>query len=907
MPGGYSTRSTTKVARRKAAIAANPLASLRSESSTAVPVPHATARQSDTTRSGSNRRHTPLVAGVLPAPPPSTGTDNRRKPRNPPFPCLASSRSAADGGLPQWGTGPKSGGFMMPSKRAAACDEHRRVPETHSRCTARRQQPAPPAVAPPAVAAAPQQLAAENHGLSGGRGGGGPRRKRSRLALSKRRALPTQQQTVVAEKSPSVVTPSSRTPEQRSCSPFPGPAEINPPAHSKGESSSSSCAVVGCFPGGVSPRLIEGRVGRAGVGTPTGASSPRRAPLERGPPPPPPPPLALPPFVGLENMGETCYVNAVLQSLASCREVLRSNRGTSGAADGENKSMAERSEMDKCEMSSSAVPASNAADGSGSYFVPMETISMGGLEETDGSPVLLALGKVLREMETRNRALFFQQQSAVGSSKISQSLDQVPLTPRVPASEGLQAEAITPTALVELIREGYLSAEGVTEGLAANRTHFRGGVGNPTSMADFGTGQACVSELLGKILDLGAAAAGNVLDDGRRGNSSSGAVNKRKSDHGDNSVCGLAKAFRGTLCVRTLCMECERGRTSCEGFTELTLPPLVPQPSPSGVAAQGATAARNGDGLSKLAQEEARTLQDLVDAMLGREPLEGNNKVWCDVCRQWTEAERRSSLHSPPTLLALHVRPGARKQSLLYGYPYPSSFKAAVSGGFKRRAGGPGEPGQGGGAPEESGEKRELIERVLVVKNASRCQFHDVRAGSDGNNTSSGFSARNLSQPRPEREKGPSNDQPHQRIKRDSGDIFYDLIGVIPHLGQNLGSGHYTFALHVDDATCRSRGHHGPLRAGGVSSAGLGLRQAAPSPGATDRESLPSAPGRGLGLAGEAGGSIEAGSSCTNKPAFALFDDAVVRWLSPGEESALLRGGGGGIGDPFLVFYARRP
>lgn len=863
----YGTRSTTIAARSRAPIAGKPLSSEPSGSLAAAVPP------------GGNCRHNPEAAKS--APPPRT--NNGRRPLTPP-----SNFQAVDGGL-QRGQEPTPATFLLPAKCAVV----------HNFAT---PPSAPASVVVPSTAGA-AHVRAENHPPNAGES----RRKRSRLSLSlsKRRA------------------PSSQRPGV-------APAVITPTNDSKG---GSSCgAVVGCFPGGISPRLTAGCVGSA-----------RRSRHECPPPPPPPPPSS-PPFVGLKNVGETCYVNAVLQALAACRTALKSNSGASASRAGGDGGKAWDRQEGSGETSglSSAAPIHAADDDVGPSSAGC-TVSPGVRAGTEGNPVFHALGKVLHDMEARNRTLFQRQQSPEKPVELLLSANpevsvlagdgsrERPVhppgrkpKPGIPSAEYERARIIAPNGLVELIREGWLNAERPIGGATANSLVQRLGGGTAgllPAMGDFGNGQACVSELLGKLLDVCAAAtaAGAVREDGGElgGASVGGGICERGScDIG--SVCSLATAFRGSLCACTHCVECERDRTRCEEFTELALPPLIPPPQPPTAQPPSSKRVAAAQGLREMTAESSssdcdlsktpqpcQTLQSLVDAMLGRESLEGNNKVWCESCRQWNEAERNSSLCSLPGLLALHVRPGASKQSS--PCPRPTATVAAAGGALHRKQMDDGAGGAGGwGGPCKTEQATatagggtsgngELIERVLVVKSSLRCQSHAVEASGNGS-TAGAPTAGERQQPRAEGVKGHRSLQGKQRGQLgESGDVFYDLIGAILHQGQTLSSGHYTFALHAGGPSFRSgdqtptHHYHHP-----------------PSAGGTGRyKDTTSMLVQELTGEGRAGRSVALSMGCT-KQAFALFDDAAVRWLSAEEGSALLRGGGGSIGDPFLVFYARR-
>ncbi|CAM9676819.1 unnamed protein product [Ectocarpus fasciculatus] len=682
----YGTRSATKAACIKAAVAANAQATSNPTSGTA--------------------------AEAAPAPLPPRADNGRRSLARPPPSRVSNQVMTSDG---------KQRGKMPAAAAAAAAvgatnradsrlfpQAARKVPDMPHHSTAKTA--VPPAPSAPSPAAAAVLFGAENLPPVGPSSGVDRLRKRSRLCLGKRRrALPAQHPAVGQ---PSIGTAGSPPFQERFRSPFTSSAALAPPAEAIG------------YPWGASPGVSEGRVDRAGVLAPSSGPSP--------------------PFVGLENLGETCYVNAVLQALAACHRALTSSVRAGGGLHDAGSEVSEGS--------SSTPPAADAAptDAASSSGT---AVPVGGGTGTHRNPVLLALEQVLRELGTRNRTLFQQQLVAAGSqtvvsspaelaptgsgasspeSKTCQPYDQTPLRQSESTGGDVRVEAIAPTSLVELIRGGWLSA---------GRARLGGGGAGGTALTDFGTGQACASELMGKFLGL-------VVDDGRGAASPQGGVGGRRSGtHSSSSFCGLAQAFRGKLCARTLCVECERDRTAREDFTELTLPPLLPPQHAPPLTAQGAVAAAENDGRSSAESlgGRRRTMQTLVDEMFERESLAGNNKL-CD-----------------------------------------------------------------------------------------------------------------------------------------SGDVFYDLIGAILHQGQTLASGHYTFALYA---------------AAGPAASVLEQQQQQQQQQA-DRDN------RALAQQGPPG-EAAAGSTC-GKPGFALFDDAAVRWLSPEEERAVLRGGGGGLGDPFLVFYARRP
>lgn len=779
-------------------------------------------------------------------------------------------------------------------------------------------------------------------------GGDGRRRARSRLSLNTPRLLrPLPHTDAVAagevdlgredsRHSAARMFPSAPSVLQHHHPPYLQPAALPPPGERNAVDylfSGSSSVTSGQPPS-------EGRIKPAGGDTLGSTPLLSSAALQPTTPPPP--------FVGLQNMGDTCYVNVVVQALMACSAaMMMSTLKTSGPrGDGgrpANASAGDRHLFDREARDGNFERGSSWHD---SPFLPAvdgeEGVSMQATAGNDAeyrNPVLQSLEMLLEELDKRNRALLAQyfsndlpqagapqavappsvsghgevhlESSGCTGTAVGSDATPASATPQlhealtrkldVLTTEKRCAEAITPTTLVELIRGGWLSAgraSTTTGEQNSGRLRRGGGLAGATALADFGSGQQCVSELLGKLLDLhepGVAREGDTA-----------VMGEEERREGSGSANRLRDAFLGALCTRMLCVECERDRVSREKFTELTLPPLVRQPPPPPPNCKTTETWASGDNASP----EQRTIQDLVEIALGSESLEGTNKVWCQACRQWTEAERRSLLHSPPRLLALHVRPSTGGR--LHCPPAADTGAKLVKSGAhedhyaetlacdpnnaKRRT----RARSGNGA---------VIDRALTVRGDFRCHLHNTvgaarRAACGQTHASppSSTISREVQQSR-----GESDDTLPQQ--RDSDDVSYDLIGVILHQGHTLGSGHYTFALNVPSIpnTSSDRASRDCPSAVGASADGAehATCREKSDPRNSKSESLLKVAREMSGVGGEG---RDGAAVWSNREGFVLFDDAHVRWLSTEEENTVLRGGdaSGGLGDAFLVFYARR-
>lgn len=571
-------------------------------------------------------------------------------------------------------------------------------------------------------------------------------------------------------------------------------------------------------------------------------------PLRDQPSPPRPPP----PFVGLVNLGETCYINAVVQALVACSQAILPN----GCARDEGMAGGGRT------VGRSNVAASSSqASCNGPGIVPCSTtvIDDGGLRRDatvevnvtgdKNESVLIAVDSLIKEVDSRNRAfpmgsfddgVEVKPLACTGRTEDQEHFLALGMRPGYePPSASTRSDdyhaAIAPDTLVRHVRDFWLGDSSSRYIQIGKRRWTRG---LEVVSTDLGNRQQCASEFFGKLLDLGAS---------------------RDNGEVHGIVSRLSKAFRGSICTRKLCVECERDRLDCETFTELVLPPLLPQHSVLDRQPIGQSSVR-------MASPETLSVLDLVEEMLGRESLVGSNKVWCEFCRQWTEAERRSTLHCSPQLLALHFRPAV------------NGLSAGESKSVWGSVLGPHKAMYRGGDDCERGDSA-LIERAMTIQSASKCHFHGKTQPGEEEVGNEPQTTQEANFPLPS--------------LGDSNSTTYDLVGIILHQGRSLSSGHYTFARHVAK-------NQTPDRSSKIPPTRTGRSQVKTANAHLD-SSVRS-------LKGQCWRGNDAPFCPRGDGNFVIFDDACVRRLSSEEELILLNGGGlqWGLGDPFLVFYVRR-
>lgn len=112
------------------------------------------------------------------------------------------------------------------------------------------------------------------------------------------------------------------------------------------------------------------------------------------------------------------------------------------------------------------------------------------------------------------------------------------------------------------------------------------------------------------------------------GNTSSGS--ERRADLLTSDANLVRKIFRGESVTSTRCCECETASTRPEAFLDLSIP--VPA---------------NGSG---------KSMAGLLTHMAAGDMLNGNNKYACETCHTKTEAERRFYLSYLPEVVTIHLK-----------------------------------------------------------------------------------------------------------------------------------------------------------------------------------------------------------------------------------------------------------
>uniref|UniRef100_A0AAV2KRW7 Ubiquitin carboxyl-terminal hydrolase n=1 Tax=Knipowitschia caucasica TaxID=637954 RepID=A0AAV2KRW7_KNICA len=108
----------------------------------------------------------------------------------------------------------------------------------------------------------------------------------------------------------------------------------------------------------------------------------------------------------------------------------------------------------------------------------------------------------------------------------------------------------------------------------------------------------------------------------------------------------MERLFQGQLVLRTRCLECESFTERREDFQDISVPVLDEQPS-------------SPDDLSEVSPDpkpDLKTLNWAIGQFASVEHIFGEDKYFCETCHHYTEAERSLLFDKTPELITIHLK-----------------------------------------------------------------------------------------------------------------------------------------------------------------------------------------------------------------------------------------------------------
>uniref|UniRef100_A0A3B4GLB1 Ubiquitin carboxyl-terminal hydrolase n=1 Tax=Pundamilia nyererei TaxID=303518 RepID=A0A3B4GLB1_9CICH len=108
----------------------------------------------------------------------------------------------------------------------------------------------------------------------------------------------------------------------------------------------------------------------------------------------------------------------------------------------------------------------------------------------------------------------------------------------------------------------------------------------------------------------------------------------------------MERLFQGRLVLRTRCLECESFTERREDFQDISVPVLDDQPS-------------SPDDLSEVSPDpkpELKTLKWAISQFASVERIFGEDKYFCETCHHYTEAERSLLFDKTPEVITIHLK-----------------------------------------------------------------------------------------------------------------------------------------------------------------------------------------------------------------------------------------------------------
>ncbi|KAJ3599877.1 hypothetical protein NHX12_033831 [Muraenolepis orangiensis] len=392
---------------------------------------------------------------------------------------------------------------------------------------------------------------------------------------------------------------------------------------------------------------------------------------------------AMLPFVGLNNLGNTCYLNSVLQVLYYCPGLRNGIKKLYSRSKSKNKL---KEEMVKSEDEDESVPAHMELLGSfNSLITSVEQLQSGFLLNPDSytegelaTPPrkLLQLnpmyeGYLQHDAQEVLQCLLAYIQEACDTIKKEQrsgeednpgSSNQKPFTRSMRKSSNEIVAA--PVAKEEAREEGAdvacrgedgegESAPKASEGKRKKRTRLswlRPSSKQPSIFSKFCS--------MGKISSIMAPKNQAEPEQAKSGpkqeqtackaatEPTTGDTQDQKTVDNQDGLDVLERLFQGRLVLRTRCLECESYTERREDFQDISVPVQEDQPS-------------SPDDLSEVSPDpkpEQKTLKWAISQFASVERIVGEDKYFCETCHHYTEAERSLLFDKTPEVITIHLK-----------------------------------------------------------------------------------------------------------------------------------------------------------------------------------------------------------------------------------------------------------